>query len=165
MVGRVTCEREAEVLATARDGRLPAALEAHVTGCGACRAQLAVSRWMLEMADTAGEPHALPDMAAIWWKALLVRRWQAERRVAEPMEAMQRFELVASLVALIVLLVWQGATLWRALFPAERAVDATTLTRWTSLVDVSTITVLLPIAVALLGVAALVTVSRFMIAE
>jgi hypothetical protein len=165
MLGRVTCEREAEVLAAARDGRLPAVLEAHVSGCEACRAQAAVSRWMLEMADTADEPHALPTAAAIWWKAQLVRRWQAERRVAEPMEAMQRFELAGALVALVGLLVWQGAALWRALFPAERAVDAAALTRWTALVDAPAVTVLVPVAAALLGVAALVAVSRFMIAE
>jgi hypothetical protein len=44
-------------------------------------------------------------------------------------------------------------------------VDPTTFTRWTSLLDPSTLGVLLPIAAALLGVGALVTVSRFMIAE
>jgi hypothetical protein len=165
MFGRVTCEREAEVLAAARSGRLPDELERHAAACPPCQAQLAVSRVMLDIADIDGEPHALPGPAAIWWKAQLVRRWQAERRVAEPMEAMQRFELVAVLVALVGLLVWQGATLWRAVFPAQGAVDPATLTRWTSMLDPSSLGVLLPIAAALLGVGALVTVSRFMIAE
>jgi hypothetical protein len=165
MFGRATCEREAEVLAAARSGRLPDELERHAAGCPACHAQLAVSRALLEIADIDDEPHPLPRPEAIWWKAQLVRRWQAERRVAEPMETMQRFELVAGLVALVGLLVWQGATLWRAVFPAEGGVDPATLTRWTSLLDPSALGVLLPIAAALLGVGALVTVSRFMIAE
>ena len=48
----------------------------------------------------AGEP------MRVWWKAQLVRRWDAERRAQAPLEAMERVEIIAGLAAAGVLLFW-----------------------------------------------------------
>jgi hypothetical protein len=45
----------------------------------------------------------------IWWKAQLLRRWQAERVAFAPIERMHRVELAAGFASLAVFLVWQ----WR----------------------------------------------------
>jgi hypothetical protein len=37
----------------------------------------------------------LPEAAHIWWKAQLLRRWDAERKVVAPLEFMQPVELLA----------------------------------------------------------------------
>ena len=51
--------------------------------------------------------HQLPDPAVIWWKAQLLRRWQAERVAAAPIERMRWVELAAGFASLAVFLVWQ----------------------------------------------------------
>ena len=59
------------------------------------------------LAATPDAPHQLPDPAVIWWKAQLLRRWQAERAASAPIERMRWVELAAGFASLAVFLVWQ----------------------------------------------------------
>jgi hypothetical protein len=53
-------------------------------------------------------PGARRDPMQIWWKAQLLRRWDAERRVTAPIDFMQPVEVVAGL-ACVVFLLYQAA--------------------------------------------------------
>lgn len=57
----------------------------------------------------------LPDAMPLWWKAQLVRRWDAERHAQAPLDIMERVEIIAGLAATIVLLVWAAPTVGRLL--------------------------------------------------
>jgi hypothetical protein len=48
----------------------------------------------------------MPDPELLWVKALLLRRWEAERRVLAPLDLMEPVQIAAGLVAAGVLLVW-----------------------------------------------------------
>ena len=53
----------------------------------------------LPTAATAG-----PDAMQLWWKAQLLRRWDAERRAQLPLDLMQPVEIAAGLAAAAFLL-------------------------------------------------------------
>jgi predicted anti-sigma-YlaC factor YlaD len=117
-----TCTELPEILAAAAEGREPAAsLQAHLRSCPSCREQAGAAAFVRQLAETPDRPHALPDPAVIWWKAQLLRRWQAERAASAPIERMRWIELAAGIVSLVVFLVWQGrglATLVARAIPA-----------------------------------------------
>jgi hypothetical protein len=165
MLGRTTCEREPEMLAAAGSGGESADTRAHLASCARCREAVAVSAWMRRMANTSGESHALPDPGVLWWKAQLVRRWQAEREASAPVDAMHRAELWVGLLSLIGMIVWQGPGLVRWLTGAAPALDAVTVARWTTVFDSPAALMAVPVAAALLGLATLVTVTRLIMAE
>jgi hypothetical protein len=106
------CSEQPAILAAAADGGAwPRALEAHLASCASCREQAAAVTFVRGLAETPDAPHQIPDPAVIWWKAQLLRRWQAERAAAAPIERMRGVELVAGFATLAVFLVWQ----WQAL--------------------------------------------------
>ena len=75
-----------------------------------------LARYMSGLAtDTLAHVPALPAADVVWVKAQLVRRWEAERRIERPLEAMQSVHIGLGLVAAVVLLVWT-APLLRAVF-------------------------------------------------
>ncbi len=75
-----------------------------------------LTRYMSGLAtDTLARVPALPGADVVWLKAQLVRRWEAERRIEGPLEAMQSVHIGLGLVAAAVLLVW-SAPLLRAVF-------------------------------------------------
>jgi hypothetical protein len=121
-MARQNCEREPDVvMAVARAGAPVAEadagafgivepeLRAHLAACESCRDAAATTAWMRQMADATGEIHAVPDPAVIWWKAQLLRRWEAERRATAPIERMHWLELAAGLCSLAAFIVWQGS--------------------------------------------------------
>jgi hypothetical protein len=63
------------------------------------------------LAETPDAVHQLPDPGVIWWKAQLLRRWQAERAASAPIERMHWVELAAGLTSLAVFLAWQWQNL------------------------------------------------------
>ena len=63
----------------------------------------------LPTTDATGNPMAL------WWKAQLIRRWDAERRAQLPLDVMDRIEIGAGLAAVAGLLVWAIPTVSRLL--------------------------------------------------
>jgi hypothetical protein len=106
------CAQQPDVLSALAAGREGAALmAAHLAACPSCREQADAISWMRHMAAAPEPSHPLPDPGVIWWKAQLLRRWQAERVASAPIERMHWVELVAGFASLVVFLVWQ----WRAL--------------------------------------------------
>jgi hypothetical protein len=49
---------------------------------------------------------AAPDPRQLWWKAQLLRRWDAERRAQIPLDVMHPFEIAAGLGTAGLLLYW-----------------------------------------------------------
>jgi hypothetical protein len=48
----------------------------------------------------------IPDPVALWSKAKLIQRWEAERRAQWPLDIMQPIEIAGGLVAAGLLLYW-----------------------------------------------------------
>jgi hypothetical protein len=48
----------------------------------------------------------VPDSSQLWWKAQLLRKWEAERRAQWPLDIMQPIEIAGGLVAAALLLYW-----------------------------------------------------------
>jgi hypothetical protein len=57
-------------------------------------------------ADTArqADRRRLAEAGQLWWKGQLARRWEAESRAVAPLDRMQRVEVLAGVLAAIVLL-------------------------------------------------------------
>jgi hypothetical protein len=69
------------------------------------------------MSQVASLPVAvtLRDPTPLWWKAQLVKRWDAERYAQVPLDVMERVEIVAGLAAAAMLLVWAAPTVGRVI--------------------------------------------------
>jgi predicted anti-sigma-YlaC factor YlaD len=117
-----TCAQQPDILSAVAAGREGEALmAAHLAACPSCREQAAAISWMRHLAAAPEPSHPLPDPGVIWWKAQLLRRWQAERVASAPIERMHWVELVAGFASLVVFLVWQ----WRGLSTlVSRAIPA-----------------------------------------
>lgn len=61
------------------------------------------------------ESPTLPDADALWLKAELLKRWDAERKAEAPLDLMEPVQIVVGLAAAAVLLVWSLPSLIRAL--------------------------------------------------
>ena len=48
----------------------------------------------------------IPDSSRLWWKAQLLKRWEAERRAQWPLDVMQPIEIAGGLVAAGLLVYW-----------------------------------------------------------
>src|SRR5271167_2378599 len=105
------CDREADVRRMVRSHTDDAALRAHAERCTACRETLEVAAWMQQMAALPVDDVSRPDPVYLWWKAKLLRQWDAERLVQAPIEAWSRVAVAIGLVGAAVLLVllWEEA--------------------------------------------------------
>jgi hypothetical protein len=70
-----------------------------------------VAAWMEELARTPLNAPPPADPALLWWKAQLLRRWDAERRTTEPIEVGELVQVGIGSVGTLVILGW----LWRIL--------------------------------------------------
>jgi hypothetical protein len=100
------CEREGDLQRMVRSRTVDEELRAHTSACEACRETLTVALWMQQMAATSVAAASLPDPAYLWYKAQLLRRWDAERQVLEPIEFWKRVQVLVALAAAAVVLVW-----------------------------------------------------------
>ena len=75
-----------------------------------------VAAYMSRLA-TAGSRHTprLPAADVLWVKAQMLQRWEAERRVQAPLDAMEPFQIAAGLVAAGILLFWSLPALIRVI--------------------------------------------------
>ena len=103
-----SCDREPEVRRMVRTGSDDPALREHAAGCAVCGETLAVAALMQELAALPVDS-AFPDPAYLWWKGELLRRWDAQRRVAAPVERGEPLQVAIGLAGTLALLVW----LWR----------------------------------------------------
>ena len=64
--------------------------------------------WMRQFAALPMETSTLPDPAYLWWKAQLLRRWDAQKNAVAPLEAGERAQVAMGLggAAILVLLLW-----------------------------------------------------------
>jgi hypothetical protein len=63
-----------------------------------------VTAWMRELAALPLDAPPLPDAAYIWWKAQLLRQWDAQRTIVAPLEWGERAQVAAGLGGAAVLL-------------------------------------------------------------
>ena len=112
-----SCDRESEVRdmarRMARGGLADASLNEHLAGCASCQETMAVATWMQQLAAVPVVNRPLPDPTYLWWKAELLRRWDAEQRASAPVEVGEQVQVGVGLAAAAALLVW----LWRNLLP------------------------------------------------
>jgi hypothetical protein len=92
-----------------RAGRaIDPAVLTHLADCVSCRETYEVTAFLSRVSadtDTIAADRDLPDPHRIWWRARLLQRWDAESRATVPLDLMQRVEVIAGLVAAVVLLV------------------------------------------------------------
>jgi hypothetical protein len=81
-----------------------------------------VSEFLRELA-AAPLPGPLPDAGHLYWKSRLLARWEAERRAVAPVEAVERFEPLAAVIALLVTVVLGWPFIDRALSATRRVLD------------------------------------------
>lgn len=96
----------------ARQGIIGAALRDHAADCPTCRETLAVAAWMQELAGLSVMDARLPDPVYLWWKAELLRRWDAQQRAAAPIDVGERAQVGIGLAGAVALLVclWRDAS-------------------------------------------------------
>ena len=70
-----------------------------------------ISAWMQQLGTATLDGPPAVDPSILWWKAQLLRRWDAERRAAKPIEVGERVQVGIGVVGGIAALVW----LWPAL--------------------------------------------------
>lgn len=108
-----SCDRESDIREMARrvaqGGLADASLSDHAASCASCQETLTVASWMQQLATVPVVNKPLPDPTYLWWKAELLRRWDAEHRAAAPVEVGEQVQVGVGLIAAAVLLVW----LWR----------------------------------------------------
>ena len=75
-----------------------------------------VAAYMSRLAKASlGDTPRLPAADVLWVKARMLERWEAERRVQAPLDAMEPFQIAAGLVAAGILLFWSLPALLRVI--------------------------------------------------
>jgi hypothetical protein len=69
-----------------------------------------VRAWMEKLAAIPMDARSLPDARHIWWKAELLKRWDAQQRAIEPIEWAELLQVGMSVAGALILLAWQ----WRS---------------------------------------------------
>ena len=71
--------------------------------------------FMARLAATPTGDANVPSAEVVWWKARMLARWDAERKVQKPLDVMEPVQIVAGLVAAGLLLAWSLPSLLRIL--------------------------------------------------
>jgi len=102
------CAHEEAVRRMAREGRADAALQAHVAVCADCRDTLEIAEAMHVVANAPVGPseRPVPSASYLWWKAELLRRWDAEQRAMEPVDMGERLGAGIAIVGAVAVLWW-----------------------------------------------------------
>jgi len=64
-----------------------------------------IAAWMRELASTPASGAPLPDPSYLWWKAELLRRWNAEERTIAALDVGERIQIGVGIACAAVLLV------------------------------------------------------------
>src|SRR5439155_14842546 len=65
-----------------------------------------VRAWMQALAALPINGRPLPDARQLWWKAELLRRWDAQRQAVAPIERAEPVQVGIGLAGTVVLLAW-----------------------------------------------------------
>ena len=70
-----------------------------------------VRQWMQEFAAVPLPQGRLPEAQLLWWKAELLRRWDAERKALAPIERAEPINVSIGVIGALVLMLtlWQSA--------------------------------------------------------
>jgi hypothetical protein len=117
------CGREADLWKFLRSNIDDPEIRAHADQCAVCRDALAVAVWMRTFSATPFESPALPNAAHLWWKAQVLRRFDAERKATAPIDVGERTIVIGAML----LLVWLWRS-WQALAAAPASVIAVMIT-------------------------------------
>jgi hypothetical protein len=83
-----------------------------------------VRAWMQELAAIPIDGGPMPDARQLWWKAELLKRWDAQRQAVEPIERAEPVQVGIGLAGAVALL----ASLWRYMpAPSNTLIFATVL--------------------------------------
>jgi hypothetical protein len=83
-----------------------------------------VRAWMQELASIPINGGPLPDARKVWWKAEILKRWDAQRQAVEPIERAEPAQVGIGLAGAVALL----ASLWRIVpVPSNTLIFATVL--------------------------------------
>lgn len=97
------CGQEARVLAAWRGNRIDREIRSHLADCESCREVLETAEFMrVVAADPLDADHRIPEAARIWWRAQLVRRWEAERRTSHKLDRIYPFQAGVLAVAVLI---------------------------------------------------------------
>ena len=94
--------------------------------------------WMRELAAVSIDPRPLPDARGLWWKAELLKRWDAQRQAVAPIERAEPVHVGIGLAGAVVLLAW----LWRSVSTTSSLLIFTTILSLTLLVATAALTLL-----------------------
>ena len=108
------------------------------------RETLAVTAFMKELASQPVSEQPLPDPTYLWWKAELLRRWDAQQKATGPIEVGEHVQVGVGLVTAAGLLTW----LWRTL-PAMTTASTASITATSLTTGLAVSTILLAAAAAL----------------
>ena len=64
-----------------------------------------VAEWMRQLAALPLDAPPLPDPSYLWWKAQLLRQWDAQKTVTAPLEWGERAQVATGLIGATLLLV------------------------------------------------------------
>jgi hypothetical protein len=70
-----------------------------------------VAAWMRQFAALPTDTSSLPEPAYLWWKAQLLRRWDAQKSAVAPLEVGERVQVVTGLGGAAILLAWSWSRL------------------------------------------------------
>ena len=102
------CARERDIRQMVREDRHDPALLAHAASCAQCTLTLEMAAGMRELAaqTPAAAGQSAPSASYLWWKAELLRTFDAQARVEEPVEIGERIGVGVGLLGAAVLLFW-----------------------------------------------------------
>lgn len=92
--------------------------------------------WMREFAALPINGNPLPDARQLWWKAELLKRWDAQRQAVAPIEQAEPFHITIGVTGALVLLVW----LWRSVASPNNTLMFATILSLLMLVAVAALT-------------------------
>jgi hypothetical protein len=111
-------------------------LRVHVAACEPCQETVRVAVAMRRLAALPVSDRPLPAAAYIWWKAELLRQWDAQQRIVRPIEVGERVGVGVGIGGATALLIW----LWRQLVTPDAMSSIGDVGRWLTLPGTLTLT-------------------------
>jgi hypothetical protein len=96
---------------------------------------------MRELATIPLDASPFPDARQLWWKAELLKRWDAQRQVVAPIERAEPVHISISMAGAVALLAW----LWRSVSTPNTALLFATVLSLTLLIAVAALTLQAPV--------------------
>jgi len=95
------CAFENAVSAAVSNGQWSEELREHVDNCSQCADIRLVCQYLTSTTPAAEADVPLPAAGFVWWRGLLAERQEQAKRAVAAIEIMQKFALVAALIAVI----------------------------------------------------------------